>query len=151
MFLHHFCSFGFFCCDHLVWILLPNAGTLWPILAPPLDEYGWKQQRLCRTTSTSSLPSFIKIHHTVLEKKLNMCSHTYACICNPTPSLSKINKCLINSVYVWIWTSKLSKLQSEILKYPKNDLLPGLDLCFVCQFIIYVWFYIDSIYTLPTV
>ena len=40
--------------------------------SPAPDGYGLKQQHLYGTISTSSLPSFIKIHQAVLEKNLKM-------------------------------------------------------------------------------
>ena len=53
-----------------------NEGTpvtyFGPALDPPLGDLAEKQQHLSGTMSTSSLPSFIKIHQAVLEKKWKM-------------------------------------------------------------------------------
>ena len=90
MLLDHFCAFGLLLWPSALKKKFLKAGypprpTFAPPWIRPLADLAEKQQHLCGTMSTSYLPSFITITHAVLEKRLNMCSHTYACMCATTP------------------------------------------------------------------
>ena len=71
--------------EEVCWRRGPSATYFAPPWIHPWADLAEKQQHLYRTMSTSSLPSFIKIHQAVLEKKSKMCSNT--CIIATPPPL----------------------------------------------------------------